>query len=408
MFGSNMQKNGKGKRQKQLDKAAQHEREQLGAFENRPLSTSLQTNMELIKKELGESQDIIFRRLSLYGKDENEIMLVYVQGMVDDERMNEFVIQPLLGESRSVAVEALRTPTLEGIKKNLLAVGIINDIEDWKLLFQKLFLGYTVILMEGAEQALAANIVGGERRGIEEPKTEMAIRGPREGFTESIRINSSMIRRKIRSPKLWLEQWTIGEVSQTPVSIMYIKGLADEDVLSDLRSRLEAIQIDGVLESGYIEELITDQRWSPFPTALNVERPDAVAGNLLEGRIAILVDGTPFVLIIPAILNLFFQASEDYYQRFDIATFLRMLRFVSFLIALLMPSIYVAIVGYHQEMIPTPLLLKLAAQREGVPFPAYLEAACPALPAIRSQLLAVSSLGNQSLRQASYRRQLLL
>jgi spore germination protein KA len=294
MFGSNMQKNGKGKRQKQLDKAAQHEREQLGAFENRPLSTSLQTNMELIKKELGESQDIIFRRLSLYGKDENEIMLVYVQGMVDDERMNEFVIQPLLGESRSVAVEALRTPTLEGIKKNLLAVGIINDIEDWKLLFQKLFLGYTVILMEGAEQALAANIVGGERRGIEEPKTEMAIRGPREGFTESIRINSSMIRRKIRSPKLWLEQWTIGEVSQTPVSIMYIKGLADEDVLSDLRSRLEAIQIDGVLESGYIEELITDQRWSPFPTALNVERPDAVAGNLLEGRIAILVDGTPF------------------------------------------------------------------------------------------------------------------
>jgi spore germination protein KA len=171
-----------------------------------------------------------------------------------------------------------------------------------------------------------------------------------------------------------MEQWTIGEISQTPVCIMYVKGLADENVLQDLRERLESIRIDGILESGYIEELISDQKWTPFPTVLSIERPDAVAGNILEGRIAILVDGTPFVLIVPAILNMFFQASEDYYQRYDIATFLRVLRFGSFLIALLMPSVYVAIVGYHQEMIPTQLLLKLAAQREGVPFPAYLEA----------------------------------
>ncbi len=373
MAGGSLTKNGKGKRQKQLAKAAQHEDEQLEAFSERPLSASLERNMELIQNELGESKDIIFRRLGLFGRNEQEVLLVYVQGMVDDERMNEFVISPLLGETRLPGGYA-QSAKLEDMKRNLLSVGIVNDIADWKLLFQKLFMGYVILLLDGAEGALAANIVGGERRGIEEPKTEMAIRGPREGFTESIRVNSSMIRRKIRSPKLWLEQWTLGDISQTPVNIMYVKGLADENVLADLRERLEAISIDGVLESGYIEELITDQRWSPFPTALNIERPDAVAGNLLEGRIAILVDGTPFVLIVPAILNLFFQASEDYYQRFDIATFLRMLRFVSFLIALLMPSVYVAIVGYHQEMIPTQLLLKLAAQREGVPFPAYLEA----------------------------------
>ncbi len=294
--------------------------------------------------------------------------------MVDDERLNEFIIQPIHRE-RFPQDEPIQPEELLTVMRNgLLSIGVLTDISDWKLLFQKLFMGYSILLVEGTDQALAANVIGGARRGIEEPKTEMAIRGPREGFTESIRTNTSMLRRKLRSPKLWMEQWTIGEISQTPVCIMYIKGLADENVLVDLRERLDTIRLDGILESGYIEELITDQKWSPFPTVLNNERPDAVAGNLLEGRIAILVDGTPFVLVVPAILNMFFQASEDYYQRFDITTFLRMLRFVSFLIALLMPSIYVAIVSYHQEMIPTSLLLKLAAQREGVPFPAFVEA----------------------------------
>ncbi|WP_082311061.1 spore germination protein [Paenibacillus sp. FJAT-27812] len=376
MSGSFMGGRGKAskKANKKLARAEKHEQEQLDAFSDKPLFTSLEQNSEAIKRELGESQDIIFRELQLKDVNQTKALIVYVQGMVDDERMNEFVIQPM--HRVKFPDEEIMPPKelLEHMKSSQLETGIVNDICDWKMLFQKLFMGYCIIMIEGASHAIGTNVVGGARRGVEEPKTEMAIRGPREGFTESIRINSSMIRRKIRSPKLWMEQWTIGEVSQTPVSIMYVKGLADENVLMDLRERLKAIHIDGILESGYIEELITDQMWTPFPTVLSVERPDAVAGNLLEGRIAILVDGTPFVLIVPAILNMFFQASEDYYQRYDIATFLRMLRFVSFLIALLMPSIYVAIVGYHQEMIPTQLLLKLAAQREGVPFPAYLEA----------------------------------
>ncbi|WP_169084499.1 spore germination protein [Paenibacillus sp. PL91] len=376
MFGASMSGRGKAskKANKKLARAEQLEQEQLDPFSDKPLFTSLEQNMETIKRELGESQDIIFRELLLNDIGHTKALIVYVQGMIDDERMNEFVIQPL-HKHRFPHDEIIQpNDVLEHIKSNQLATGIINDICDWKLLFQKLFMGYCIIIIEGASQAIGTNVVGGARRSVEEPKTEMAIRGPREGFTESIRINTSMIRRKIRSPKLWMEQWTIGEISQTPVCIMYVKGLADENVLKDLRERLESIRIDGVLESGYIEELISDQKWTPFPTVLSVERPDAVAGNLLEGRIAIMVDGTPFVLIVPAILNMFFQASEDYYQRYDISTFLRMLRFGSFLIALLMPSVYVAIVGYHQEMIPTQLLLKLAAQREGVPFPAYLEA----------------------------------
>ncbi len=376
MFGSHItgRKKTGGKADKRSVRAEEHEQQQLEGYSKKPLSVSLKDNQVFIQQEMGESQDIIFRSIRLTDTGQTNVLIVYVQGMVDDERMNKFIIEPLHRERYPADRELEPNELTDKLKSHILSIGIVSDIKDWKQFFQKLLLGYSIIMIEGTAKAIAANVVGGERRGIEEPKTEMAIRGPREGFTESVRVNSAMIRRKIRSPKLWMEQWTIGEISQTPVCIMYVHGLADENVLKDLRERLDAVKIDGILESGYIEELITDQKWSPFPTIMNVERPDAVAGNLLEGRIAILVDGTPFVLIVPSILNMFFQAAEDYYQRFDIATFLRMIRFVSFLIALLMPSVYVAIVSYHQEMIPTQLLLKLAAQREGVPFPAYLEA----------------------------------
>ncbi|MGO4538736.1 spore germination protein [Paenibacillus sp. 2TAB19] len=360
--------------EKRLTKAVKHESEQMNRIADMPLTASLKKNMETCKNELGESPDIIYREIELNDSNHTPILLIYVQGMIEDDRMNEFVIQPLHRDHYDAETQQQELTLLKWMEKRLLSTGLAMEVKDWKMVFQKLFLGYCIVMAEGETQAIATNVVGGARRGVEEPKTEMVIRGPREGFTESIRANTAMLRRKIRSPKLWMEQMTIGEVTQTPVCFMYIKGLAGEEMIEDLRERLNQIKIDGVLESGYIEELIGDQRWSPFPTIMSNERPDVVAGNLLEGRIAILIDGTPFVLIIPATLNVFFQAAEDYYQRFDIATFLRLLRFASFMIALLMPSIYVAIIGYHQEMIPTQLLLKLAAQREGVPFPAYLEA----------------------------------
>ncbi|MDQ0113595.1 spore germination protein [Paenibacillus harenae] len=363
-----------GTDEKRLPKAVKHETEQLKRIEEMPLTASVKQNMEMCKKELGESPDIIYRELELNNGDNTPILLIYVQGMIDDERMNEFVIQPLHRDRYDVESQAQDMTMLKWMEKKLLATGIAVEVKDWKLIYQKLFLGYCIIMVEGVARAIAANVVGGPRRGVEEPKTEMVIRGPREGFTESVRANTAMLRRKIRSPRLWMEQVTIGDLTQTPVSFMYIKGLAGEDVIDDLRERLKSIEIDGILESGYIEELIGDQKWTPFPTVMSNERPDVIAANLLEGRVAVLVDGTPFVLVVPATLNVFFQSAEDYYQRFDIATFLRLLRFVSFFIALLMPSVYVAIIGYHQEMIPTQLLLKLAAQREGVPFPAYLEA----------------------------------
>lgn len=376
MFGAYMK--GKDKMDKKNNKrsvrAEKHEQDELAPFSDKPLSTSLEQNMTWIKRELGDAQDIMYRKLQLPNEAQTEILIVYIQGMVDDDLMNDFMIRPLLSAKFVEKEESKPELYIEVMKSSILPTGNLDDITNWKHFYQKLFIGYALIMVEGSDKGLAVGIAGGERRGIEEPKTEMAIRGPREGFTESLRVNTALVRRKIRSPKLRMEQWTIGQLTQTPICIMYIDGLAEEGILKDVRERLDEICIDGILETGNIEELISDQKWSPFPTIMNTERPDAVAGNLLDGRIAILVDGTPFSLIIPSTLNMFFQTAEDYYQRYDIATFLRMLRFVSFLIALLMPSIYVAVVSYHHEMIPTQLLLKLAAQREGVPFPAYLEA----------------------------------
>jgi len=183
-----------------------------------------------------------------------------------------------------------------------------------------------------------------------------------------------LLRRKIKDPNLWLETKQIGRVTKTDVAIMFIKGIASEDVVEEVRTRLDRIDIDSILESGYIEELIQDETFTPFPTVYNSERPDVIAAELLEGKIAILVDGTPFVLVVPALFISFLHAAEDYYQRADISSLIRILRYVGILISLLAPSLYVAITTFHQEMLPTPLLLGLAAQREGVPFPAFIEA----------------------------------
>ncbi len=392
---SNSQSNNqeKGKKSKTNRLIQEHEQQQQKEYNKKPIFKTLKENEDYLSAELGNSHDISIRRLQLDKKGENDILLVFIDGIVNDEMINRLIVGTL--QERTDPVQMAKSQdsadneqdkkeqsnqnnnekiTLSEIQSRLVSISILEEVDNWGAFFQYIFRGCCMLLVEGTETALAAKVPGGEKRGIEEPNTEMTIRGPKEGLTESMYTNMALIRRKIRSPKLWAEQWTIGEYSQTPVSMVYIKGLADEQVLDIIRERLEAINIDGVLETNYIEELITDQKWTLFPTVINNERPDVVAANLLEGRLAILVDGSPFALIMPVSLNSFFQAAEDYYQRFDIATFLRILRFVSFFVALLMPSVYVAIVSYHNEMIPTQLLLKLAAQREGVPFPAYLEA----------------------------------
>ncbi|PJY99290.1 spore germination protein [Bacillus vallismortis] len=334
-----------------------------------PVSPILTKNISRLKRAVGGSADVVIREVRTGEQDNLHMAVIYFAGLVDQKTINESLIEPL------VENQSLHHPhAVEKLLGGTLPLGGVKQEKLWDKLISEFMQGNAVIFIEGCDKALIASTQGGKERSIQEPGTQVAFRGPRQGFTESLQTNISMIRRYIKNPDLWVEKMKIGSVTHTDVALMYIHGICEEKVLREVRRRLKKIDIDSVLESGYIEQLIEDETFSTFPTIYHTERPDVVAGNLLEGRFAIVVDGTPFVLIAPALFVQFFQSVEDYYSRFDIATSIRVLRILVFFISLVLPAIYVAGTTFHQEMIPTQLLVVIAAQREVVPFPAVIEA----------------------------------
>lgn len=342
------------------------------------LHVNLEENLQQIRQTLGHSTDIIIRKVPIGQEGAQTIALLYTDGLADDKGIINFIMKSVmlnLKSSKDADREiAVASNVLQALKDYALTVGDIRDLTDFDALYNALLSGDAVILIDGQAQGVAADASGWKERGVTEPATENVVRGPREGFSESLRTNTALIRRKIKSPNLWLETKKIGRVTQTDVGIMYIKGIVNDKMVEEAHARLDRIDVDSILESGYIEELIQDDTYTPFPTVYNSERPDVIAAELLEGKIAILVDGTPFVLIVPAPFVSFLHAAEDYYQRADISSFIRLLRYVGVFIALLGPSLYIAIITFHQEMLPTQLLMSLAAQREAVPIPAFIEA----------------------------------
>lgn len=341
--------------------------------EDEKVHDDLLSNINRIKKQLGNSDDLVIREFMI-GKSAVHVAILYIAGLVDEQTVNTIVMRSLMFESVPLQDSIDQEYELNYIKEHVVALGSMTVTSNWKDLLLSLLSGNAVIFVAGKTEAIIESTKGGEQRAISEANTQVVVRGPKEGFTESIQVNTSLIRRRIKSPNLWMESFQIGEVTQTTVSIMYLKGIASDELVGEVKQRLEKIKIDGVLETGYIEEWIEDKTLTFFPTMFNSERPDLVAAQLLEGRVAILVDGTPFVLVVPTTFIQFFQSPEDYYSRFDIGTFLRFLRVITYGIALLAPSVYIALTTYHHNMIPFPLLISLAAQREGVPYPAFLEA----------------------------------
>ncbi|WP_208591135.1 spore germination protein [Gracilibacillus suaedae] len=342
--------------------------------QKKSIISSLEESIKHLNETLGNSDDFVVRKISVGKEEDINIGIFYIEGLVDTERVSDFIIEPLMFDFQEDESIHSKQDLLTVIKDSTIAVGDIQDVSDYESLVSSLASGYVIILVDGFTKGFTIGLTNENYRNVTEPSQETVVRGPKEGFTETLRTNTALIRRKINSPNLRIETRKIGEVTQTQVSIMFIKGIVNEKVLEEVRARLSKINIDGLLESNYIEELIQDKTFSPFPTIYNTERPDVVSACLLEGRVAILVNGTPFVLVVPSLFIQFFQAAEDHYQRWDFSTFIRFLRIACFFITLLAPSLFIAITTYHQEMIPTPLLISLAAQREGVPFPAFVEA----------------------------------
>ena len=342
-----------------------------------PLNSGLQENIQHIKKKLGDSTDIVIREIRIGKEGTFKVGIFYIDGLSNTPSLQNFVMETLMIDisiSQTENEESPNSNLMKALKDYALTVGEIKDVANFEDLFTALLSGDVILLVDGYSDGL---IIGNKHvieRGVTEPTAQSVVRGPRDGFSENVRVNTALIRRRIKDPSLWMESKEIGRLTKTTVAIMYIHGVADDKIVKELHSRLDLIDIDGILESGNIEEFIQDSQYSPFPTVYNTERPDVVAAALLEGRIAILIDGTPFVLIIPALFVQFFQSSEDYYQRTILASLVRLLRFFAFGISLLAPALFVAVITFHHEIIPPALLISIAAQREGVPFPAFIEA----------------------------------
>ena len=338
------------------------------------ISSSISENLKQITNTIGNDLDFTVRVFDiLLNKHVLKGAVIFINGMADTNKLNSLSVE---------LNETILSQTWDGLtvedcfiklKTSLLCQVKVSVGSDSETIYQEVFSGNTILLLDGMDQYLILNTIGPDGRSITESTSQTIIRGPKEAFTEKLTVNITLIRRIIKDKSLKIEKMSIGDLTKTDVAILYLDQIAKEAMLNEVRTRLKNIKVDSILDSGYIEEYIKDDPNSIFPTILNSERPDAVAGNLLEGKIAILVDGSPYVLTVPAFFIDFMQVSEDYYHHYIISSFIRLLRYVALILTLIVPAFYIALTTFHQEMIPTTLLVSIAAQREGVPFPAFVE-----------------------------------
>lgn len=329
-----------------------------------------------VKEILAKSSDVVFREFILQGKEPIPCMVVAVDGMVDKKLLDQFVLKPLMVDlvGHPELAQVTLSNVVDKVFQSLLPGLEIKKISKMKDAFDSILSGDSAIFFGDSKEGIVVGAKGWANRGVSEPTAESNIKGPHEGFTETLRTNTSLLRRKIKHPSLRLISLKVGDLTNTDLVVAYIEKIASSDIVDEVLRRLGSIKIDGVLESGYLEEMIEDFPYSPFPQIAYTERPDVLAGKLLEGKVGIMLDGTPIVLVVPAILTQFLNINEDYYERAMTAILFRFVRYVGAMVAVLAPSVYIAVTTFHQEIIPTDLLMSISAGRQGVPFPALLEA----------------------------------
>ncbi len=311
-----------------------------------------------IKKRLGNSSDIVNRQI-------NNITYIYLESVSSDDKISNFL-------NKSITTIDNFDDLLNKLENSIYNSHIttLNDLEEC---YYYLTSGYTCLFIKGYTKYIAIETKTKLDRGITESSSEPLIRGPKDSFTENHAINIGLIRKRIKDPNLWIEEKKIGRRTKTKVSLIYIKDIAESRNIKIIKKHLNDIDIDGILDSGYIRDYLETKQKSSFPKMISTERPDLTCQNLLNGKIVILVENSPIVLILPATLDDFLKSSEDYYQKSINATFSRILRYIAFLVTILTPSLYIALMTFNQEMIPDQLLISLAGQRSQVPFPTFIE-----------------------------------
>lgn len=333
------------------------------------LSTKLLENVEVVKKIFNMDDNLIERYFENHLDSGISCCIFYSDGMADNKIINESIIYPL----QTSTTKKSSTSIIDILANQVLRINDIKKTTNIEDIIQAIVYGDTVFFVEGSADALILNTKSFLLRAATEPEGEKIIRGPREGFNEGILANLSMLRRRIRTQDLKMRYKTFGTRTKTKACICYLEGLVNEKILNELYSRLDKFELDGVFDINYIIESIKDAPKSPFKTIGMTERPDVVAGKLLEGRIALFLDGTPMVMVLPFLFIENFQSNEDYYVPYIYASISRFFRLIGFAITICLPAFYIAILTFHQEMLPTSLFTSISMARKGVPFPTVIE-----------------------------------
>jgi spore germination protein len=333
------------------------------------ISDSLLERLAWFRSELERCDDVVYREFVDVSGQHG--VVIFIQGMVDRQLFEEMMLSGLIHMDNTLSASNA------GEQLRRLAQAPYSSLVQTTSLGQAmtyLLEGQIILMLDGVRNIHVFMLRKIDKRTISEPQNEAVIRGPREAFVEDLEMNLTMIRRRIKHPALKTERITLGRLSNTYVVIMYMDNICKKTLVDELKARLSRIDIDALPGSSVIEEYIEDNPYSPFPQVQYTERSDTLSASLMEGRIAIFVDGTPMQLMVPATLYMLLESAEDYYQRHVSASWIRWIRYTFLLVSLLFPSTYVAITTFHPEMLPPNLLVTVAAAREIVPFPAMVEA----------------------------------
>ncbi|NLC68603.1 MAG: spore germination protein, partial [Clostridiaceae bacterium] len=339
------------------------------------ISKKLEKNLEYMKKvySIPINSDIIIREFSIAVKDKLvEAFAIYIDGLIDKKTVNESILKPLMLLS-TYDSKINNKSIVDYVKDHLLPQAQVKETRIYEDVIDEVNFGGCGIFVDGADVAFVADVKGWEHRNVERPNIELIIRGPQEGFTEVLQTNTALVRKIIKDNNLVVESITIGKKSKTPCHMLYIKDIVNDSLVNQVRKRLKSIKVDYIIDSGELEQYLEDNTYLSVPQVIDTERPDKVAMFLEEGKVGILMNGTPIALVVPANIVELIKSPEDAYIRYPYSNFLRIIRLLGMIVTLLLPGLYIAITNYHHEMIPTELMFAIEAAREKVPFPSIIE-----------------------------------
>ena len=326
------------------------------------LITNLEQNLSTINEALRDCGDIVRREFRVGGN--GKLVMLYADNFVDLEAIRESILETVMLDYRNNREKGI----LQALQEEAIAVGEVKKITTVEEICDAVFWGDTILLMDGNDFALQVTTKKFPNRGIGKAETEVVVQGPKDAFMEVMAFNIVLVRRRIRDARLKLKRKKAGRRSRTDIALMYMEDLVRPELLQQLEKQLDSMDLDGILDSGSMEQLLERRQYSPFPQLQMTERPDKTASALLEGRVVLLADNTPYAILLPATLNTFFQAAEDYYERWEVMSFIRLIRYGAAFLAVALPGVYIAFSAYHPQLLPTALALKIAATRENIPF----------------------------------------